>query len=141
MIRLVAYRKSAQHVETLNKQGIAWSVSRRAFRLRSRPAQNSYDLPRSARPTTPSVQRRRKPKQHLSLKLFARSTALLVMVAVLLALTGGHSRLTWAIGVVTLLLAILVYVVAVRFESDLYALQAGTKKKASVYVIPTKKGS
>lgn len=116
-------------------------MSRRAFRLRSRPAQNSYDLPRSARPTTPSFQRTRNLKQHLSLKLFARGVALLIMVAVLLAFTGGHSRLTWAMGVVTLLFAVLVYVAAVRFESDLYGLQAGTKKKASVYVLPTKKGS
>jgi hypothetical protein len=98
---------------------------------------NSYDFRRSAWPAPPCVQRTR----DLLLKVLARGTALLIIVSSLLLFVGHHSALTWVMGGVTLIFAVLVYLTALLLQCDLYGLGAGTEKKGSVYVLPIKRRS
>jgi len=80
-------------------------------------------------------------KQERSVKLLANGTALLILIPFLLLFTGGHSALTWVVGFVTLICAVLVYVAAVLWQSRLYKLRGGINKKGSPYALPTKRGS
>lgn len=103
--------------------------------------QNGSGVRPSTWPISPSIRRPETLKQNLSLKVFAKGTALLIIIPFLLIFTGGHSVLTWVMGIVTLIVAVLIYVAAVLLHRDLRGLDSGIEKNTSVYVLPIKRGS
>lgn len=102
--------------------------------------QHKCDFRCSTWPAPSDVQRTTNLDQTLSLKVIARSAALLILIAFLLLFTTGHSALTWVMGIGTLIVAVLAYMAAVLLQSGLYGPHAGIERKSSVYVQPAKRG-